>query len=139
MLPLSGAIYNLTHLVEQHACSGGQSVARPHGLEVQKEGLAELVEGTGSAVEELVVYDPRGEVVAPFPLTQSEVDSVPCSGEGGAQHASPRLSTSTDTPVQTIMLQQRYYFKREIIREYLHLDPRLRCRCGQMPGSGAVG
>ena len=38
----------LPYLVEQQAGGGGKGVSRAKGLQVEEEGLAELVEGVGS-------------------------------------------------------------------------------------------
>ena len=48
---------------------------------MEKEGLAELVQGVGAGVEELVVDDPGGEVVGPLPLAQGQVQAA-CKGGG---------------------------------------------------------
>ena len=62
-----------TYLIEQHASGRGQGVPRPHALQVQQERLAELVQRVVPRKQQLVVDDPRGEVVGPLPLVQGNV------------------------------------------------------------------
>ena len=61
---------SIHYLMQEHTGGRGQSIARPHALQVQKKCLAELVQSPCPGVEHLVVDDPGGEIIGPLSLVQ---------------------------------------------------------------------
>jgi len=66
----------LTDLVEQNAGSRCNGVVGAHALQMEQQGLAEVVQTGGARVEQLVVDHPCCEVIGPLSLAESKVQST---------------------------------------------------------------